>query len=197
MSDIFSLGDMNEFTEKINLDELYEKKRTSDLNKLEIFNRILNRIHTRIKTISRQTTTEYFCWYLVPEVIIGLPQYDQAICIAYLIDKLKQNGFLVSYVHPNLLFISWKHWIPTYVRTEIKKKTGVIVDGYGNLIKNKLNTPLALQDLKTSDPFNNKDIKKVIKKDEQDYKPINSYKPTGKFVYSNELLEKTTNKSKY
>jgi hypothetical protein len=192
MSDIFSLGDMNQFTEKINLDDLYEKKRNSDLNKLEIFNRILNRIHTRIKTISRQTTQDYFCWYLVPEIVIGLPYYDQGVCIAYIIDKLKINGFLVSYVHPNLLFISWKHWIPTYIRTEIKKKTGVSVDGYGNVVADK---PLTLTNQKSMDPFQNKDTK-VIKKDDKQYKPIDSYKPTGNLVYSNDLLEKITNKFK-
>ena len=38
-------------------------------------------------------------------------------------NKLKENGFNIRYTHPNLLFISWKHWIPQYVRTEIKKKT--------------------------------------------------------------------------
>jgi hypothetical protein len=37
-------------------------------------------------------------------------------------DKLKTNGFNVRYIHPNLLFISWTHWIPGYIRTEFKKK---------------------------------------------------------------------------
>ena len=27
----------------------------------------------------------------------------------------------------NLLFLSWKHWIPSYVRGEVKKKTGVSI----------------------------------------------------------------------
>ena len=75
-----------------------------------------------------------FVGFLVPEVIIGVPKYNCNDCITYIYHKLEDNGFNIKYTHPNLLFISWKHWIPQYVRSEIKKKTGVIVDGYGNKI---------------------------------------------------------------
>ena len=122
MANIFTLENIDNFSEKISIDELYEKKRQQDLIKLELFNKILNRIHVRIRTASRQKTDEQFCWYLVPETMIGVPKYDQAGCIAYIMDKLKTNGFNVRYIHPNLLFISWLHWIPSYVRTELKKK---------------------------------------------------------------------------
>ena len=55
---------------------------------------------------------------------------------AYVIEKLRENGFIIRYTHPNLLFISWKHWVPSYVRNEdFKKKTGQQVDEYGNLVK--------------------------------------------------------------
>ena len=54
--------------------------------------------------------------------MIGIPKYNNADCIAYLINKLKKNGFIVKYTHPNMLFISWKNWIPDYVRQEIKKQ---------------------------------------------------------------------------
>ena len=137
MSHIFSLGDGDNFTEKIDLDELYEKKREHDLSKLDIFNKLLNRIHTKIKMTSRQKINEQYCWFIVPEMMIGVPRYDHADCVAYLIDKLQDNGFYVKYTHPNLLLISWKHWIPGYVRSEIKKKTNVSIDGYGNVIKEK------------------------------------------------------------
>jgi hypothetical protein len=53
------------------------------------------------------------------------------------VDKLQSNGFYVKYTHPNLLLISWKHWIPGYVRSEIKKKMNVSIDGYGNVIEDK------------------------------------------------------------
>ena len=88
----------------------------------------------RIKNISKQRIDEQFCWFVVPEMIIGVPKYDQGSCIAYLIDKLKNNGFNTRYIHPNTLFISWQHWVPSYVRTELKKKTGIVINEYGEKI---------------------------------------------------------------
>jgi hypothetical protein len=93
MANIFTLENIDNFTEKINIDELYEKKQQYDLQKLELFNKILNRIHVRIKTTSRQKMDEQFCWFVVPEIIIGVPKYDQGTCIAYLTNKLSENGF--------------------------------------------------------------------------------------------------------
>jgi len=57
---------------KINLDELYDTKKEKDLQKLQVFNRILNRIHTKIKMTSRQKINSNFCWYVVPEVMLGI-----------------------------------------------------------------------------------------------------------------------------
>jgi hypothetical protein len=135
MSNIFTLENIDNFSEKLNIDELYEKKKQQDLNKLALFNKLLNRIHVKIKTISRQKVNEQFCWYLVPEIIIGIPKFDQGACIAYLMDKLKNSGFNVRYIHPNLLFISWLHWVPTYIRNEINKKTGIKINEYGEKIE--------------------------------------------------------------
>ena len=138
MANIFTLEKFNDFSEKINIDELYEKKRQNDVNKLELFRKILNRIHVRIKTTAAQAKEKY-CWFVVPEVIIGVPRYDQAACIAYIMDTLKTNGFLVRYFHPNTILISWSHWVPSYVRTEIKKKTGINLNEYGEQVINEEN----------------------------------------------------------
>jgi len=192
MANIFTLENISDFSEKINIDELYEKKRQYDLSKLTLFNKILNRIHVRIKTTSRQKTDEHFCWFVVPEVIIGVPKYDNAACIAYLMDKLQENKFTVKYIHPNTLFISWLHWVPSYVRTELKKKTGIVINEFGEKIEetdnidknNKFNN-------ESTNPndlmFNNKEQSKPQKKN---YTPINSYKPSGNLVYEEDLLNK-------
>ena len=174
-----------EINTKINLDDLYERKQQRDLNTLDTYNKILNRIHTRIKTVSRNQIKEQFCWYIVPEVMIGIPKFDHAACTAYIIDKLRENGFVVRYTHPNLLFISWQHWVPGYVRNEIKKKTGLIVDGYGNKIeKSETNEPTNPADV-NSLMLNNKNINNTAKKD---YKNIENYKPSG--IYNTEQLKK-------
>ena len=106
------------------MDELYTKKQQQDLNVLNNYNKILVRIHNKIKYVSKQLINDQCCWYVVPEMMLGIPKYNHKDCTAYVIQKLRENGFIVRYTHPNLLFICWKHWVPTYVRNEIKKQTG-------------------------------------------------------------------------
>lgn len=199
MANIFTLENIEDFSEKLNIDELYEKKRQQDLHKLELFNKILNRIHVKIKTVSRQKVDEQACWFLVPETIIGVPRYDQAACIAYLISKLQTNGFNVRYIHPNLLFISWNHWLPSYVRSEIKKKMGINLNEYGQKIENEddvkniSNEPSNPNDYMLNNRNEDND-QKGSKGPKKEYTPINSYKPSGNLIYDDELLNKIGNK---
>lgn len=186
MANIFTLENFTDFSEKINIDELYEKKRQVDVNKLELFKKILNRIHVRIKTTARQNIHEKFCWFVVPEIIIGVPKYDQAGCIAYLLNTLEENGFKVRYFHPNTLFISWDHWVPSYVRTEIKKKTGININEYGE----KIQEEIELEEPQEEEHHGT--IQQI--KNSKKYTPINSYKPSGKLVYSEDLLNKLEDK---
>ena len=73
------------------------------------------------------------------EFLVGTPRYDSAACIAYIMDKLLENGFIIKYTHPNLLFISWQHYIPKYKRLDFKKKYGYAIDGFGNYVEDKKN----------------------------------------------------------
>ena len=179
---------------KLNLDELYNKKQQQDLNVLNNYNKILLRIHNKIKYISKNIVNDNCCWYLMPEMVIGVPKYDYKDCTAYIIDKLRINGFIVRYTHPNLLFISWKHWVPTYVRTEIKKKTGNAVDEYGNIIVNddKYDNTNIVSNSESKDNilFSNKQIKNINTSSTKEYKDVKSYKPSGNLIYNNSLLEK-------
>ena len=192
METIFTLGDETDDDLKINLDDLYEKKKLHDLNTLSIYNKILARIHNKINITSRQHTSNQYCWYLIPEMMIGVPRYDHGACIAFCIDKLKDNGFMIRYTHPNLLLISWKHWVPSYVRNEVKKKTGVNIDGYGNkIIKNN--------DKESNDPTNPNQLytnNNIPVENKKQYKDINSYKPTGNLIYNKDLLKRIEDKSK-
>ena len=178
------------FNEKLNLDELYERTRETSQTKVKTYQKILARIHTRIKTISRQRNNNKFCMFVIPEFILGIPRYDIAECTNYVIEKLTENGFQIKYTYPNLLFISWQHYIPKYQRSEIKKKTGVAIDGFGNVVtkKNRNNrddsnpNSLLLMDknLKTKDG----------KKKPSSFKSTSAYKPTGNLIYNTNLLEK-------
>ena len=199
MSNIFTLENIDNFSEKINIDELYEKKQQYDVNKLALFNKILNRVHVRIRTTSKQKINDRCCWYVVPEIIIGVPKYDQAGCIAYIMDKLQTNGFHVKYIHPNTIFISWVHWVPSYVRTEFKKKTGVAIDEYGNKIEeenggeddDRLNedpNAALLRKDKGDDKLNASSKKN--QKNQQQYTSISKYKQSGNLIYTQDILDK-------
>jgi hypothetical protein len=199
MSNIFTLDNLEDFSEKINIDELYEKKKIQDLNKLALFNKLLNRVHVKIRTTSRLKVDEQFCWFLVPETILGVPKYDQAACIAYLMDKLKTSGFNIRYVHPNLLFISWLHWIPQYVRTEVKKKTGIKINEYGQKIEDEQDEDGEKMSRGENDPSEPNDY--LLKqndnlkgKQKKEYTPIKTYKPSGNLVYDDDILNKIENK---
>jgi len=194
MDNIFSNRneENRESVEKLNLDELYEQKKQEDLAKLYTFNRILTRVHDKIKVAARQKNSQQFCWFLVPEMLMGVPNYDKNACITYLISKLEENDFVVRYTHPNLLFISWKHYVPNYVRTEIKKKTGTVIDKFGNYVSDAEEASDAAAgggDANAVMLFNKKGAA-AAKKPAGDFKPIASYKPTGNLIYNQELFQK-------
>jgi hypothetical protein len=149
---------------------------------------------------------EQFCWFVVPEIILGVPKYDQASCIAYLLDKLKSNGFNVKYIHPNTLFISWMHWVPSYVRTELKKKTGIEINEYGLKVENDSNNnnnnnndqPFKLKYDPDDFILNMKEppssLQENSKTPKKNYTPIKSYKPSGNLIYDEDLLSKMEDK---
>ena len=159
-----------DFKEKINLEELFNRKRKVEENKIKVFQTILNRIHKKIKVTSRQKYDDQFCFYIVPEFLVGVPTYDVASCTSYIINKLRENGFFVKYTHPNLIFVSWKNWIPHYKRLEYKKQTGIRIDGFGNKVK---------EERKEEKKKNNT----VVIKKNSNYKQINDYKSTGTLIY--------------
>lgn len=178
---------------KINIDDLYEKKQQRDLKQVSIFNKILNRIQHRIELTGRTKRNDKYIWFTVPEYIFGEPIYDKGDCIAYVVTKLEENGFFIRYMHPNTLFISWENWVPTYVRNEIKKKRGIILDEKGNVLE-----------VKGEDTDDNPNSKMLNErgggasdtggKDKKQYTPIGSYKPTGNLVYKQEIFDKLEKK---
>ncbi len=196
---IFTLSDENDLSDKISLDDLFETKREYDENKLNLFNKILNRIHNKIKVTSRQTRgKEQFIWYLIPEMMIGVTRYNVEECTGYILRKLRENDFVVRYTHPNLIFISWTHWIPGYVRQEYKKQTGTAIDGYGNLvnsnpqIENGNSAPVSTNPNDLLLNTGTGDVNSSKMKNDRDFNSTKNYKPSG--IYNNDILKKIQDK---
>jgi hypothetical protein len=180
---------------KVNIDELFENKQKKDLKQLSIFNKILNRIHKKITLTSRNRKIgETHIWFIVPEYIFGEPIYDKGDCIAYLVLKLQDNGFLVKYMHPNTLFVSWGNWIPAYVRNEFKKKTGKIMDEKGNVTDPKSGEVQSPEDINSAIFNDPRNIGPTQIKEQKQFTPIKNYKPTGQFIYNPDLFEKIEKK---
>jgi hypothetical protein len=166
----------------INIDELYETKQRIDQSRVQLYNKLLVRIHNKIKMTAKQRINNQFCYFVMPEILIGYPNYDFNECLLYVMAILEKDGFLIKYIHPNLLLISWNHWIPQYVRDEIRKKTGKNINKFGQEIhddNSKKNHVL---------PKKSVSFEKNKKKNENE-----KYVPSGKFIYSNDLLDTIRN----
>jgi len=186
-----------EYRDKINLDDLYNRTHQLDDLRIRVYKKLLNRAHAKIKYASRQRNSEHFCFFIVPEFLVGTPRYDSAACIAYIMDKLIENGFIIKYTHPNLLFISWQHYIPKYKRVDFKKQYGYAIDGFGNYVEEKKK-----EDKNDTNSINDLLVRKpnipvtVNKKLDKNYTQISEYKPTGNLIYNKALLKKIENTTK-
>ena len=132
------------------------------------------RLSKRIYTVSKSKRSEQHIWFTIPNFILGEQTYDQGDCIAHVIGKLVDNGFLVKYLQPNTIFVTWEQWIPSYIRDQHFKKTGILIDEKGNVI-----------DKQKSDHT----ITEPQSKECKTYTPLSKYKPTGHLLYDAELFD--------
>ena len=88
----------------LDINELYGTINNKNKVRLEKFDDILKKIHSRIKYHSGLERT--YCFFQIPEFIIGVPLYNVEDLRNYIINSLKKNGFEILYVEPNWLFIN-------------------------------------------------------------------------------------------
>ena len=70
MSCFLYVNDTDE-VQKVNIDSLYDNKQKRDLKQVSIFNKILNRINSRITLTGRTKKNDKHVWFTVPEYIFG------------------------------------------------------------------------------------------------------------------------------
>ena len=114
----------------LNINDLYETSNNKNIMRLRIFDDVLKKIHTRIKY--NATHEKMYCFYQIPEFIIGVPLYDINDLQKYLINSIKKDGFRVLYVEPNWLFINWdkKEKSKIKLRPKYKKDNFKLIDEY-------------------------------------------------------------------
>jgi hypothetical protein len=106
---------MNQETPLLNPSELYNKRKTKDASRLRAYNKILEQIYNRIRTISKLPNSQCYLLYTVPPFILGLPKLDLEDCIVYLIYQLRHAGYEIRYSPPNMIYISWLHHEKSYL----------------------------------------------------------------------------------
>ena len=163
--------------DKINMEELFECEENTKNQKKQIYLKILNRVHKKVLTTSRLRNANKYCFFVIPEVMLGVPKYDIEQCKGFIFNNLIDNGFEIKYTHPNLLFISWNHILPSYMRRQIKKDTGYSVNQNG-VIQNK-KTVLELK----NDPGPKKKVETVKEK----VKSADNYVKSG--IYNLDFLK--------
>lgn len=104
----------------IDIDSLNKTAKNKKIKRLKLFDDILKKIHSRI--IYQSNLEKTYCFYQIPEFIIGVPLYDVKKLTDYLIKSLKLNGFGILHIDPNWLFISWDEDLKK-IKKNKKKKT--------------------------------------------------------------------------
>jgi hypothetical protein len=135
MSIFFALDEKEAKETRFDLDGLFEDKRQKDMRQKNIFDQMLKRVYERIRVTNRIKPKEQHIFYQVPMMVWGMSNYNLADCVAYLSTRLLNDGFLVRFVPDNWLFICWKNYVPSYVRSELRKKTGIEVDEHGKILQ--------------------------------------------------------------
>ena len=130
---------------QLNIKELYSTINEKTLKRMELYDDVLKKCHSRIKYNSNLERT--YCFFQIPEFIIGVPLYNINDMKTYIINSLENNGFQLLYIEPNWLFITW------------------FDKGSKILIQNGA-----------------KDNNKKKIENNNNYRSIDTYKPTGQFV---------------
>ena len=157
----------------IDISELHKKTRNQRDKKIKIYEEVLKKCHHRIKLVSKLTPMNQWCFYLIPKVLFGMPLYNLAECVEYLVRMLSDNGFKVAYTHPNLLLITW---------FENDSGQG---GQYPNLVNMEKSINKSRPRITNNSSLSN-----------QNYRSIDSYKPSGNLVYNQNsfnLLEQRKN----
>ena len=103
----------------INIFNLHKTKRNKKRNRNKYYKKILEKCIHKIKMIAEKAETNMI--YTIPNIVIGIPLYDKEKFENYLLKILKEQGFRVAYVPPNMILISWDE-IPKYLYPKKKKK---------------------------------------------------------------------------
>lgn len=93
---------------EISMNELTQAHIEKKNNKKMIYENLYKQCCQKIRYMNEQWH-KTSCNFIVPSIQMGMPIYKMDTCIVFIMYQLKQKGFFVQFVYPNILNISWKH----------------------------------------------------------------------------------------
>lgn len=90
---------------QLNILELHRTINEKNNRKNECYEKVLDIFHKKISIAAEHKNLRAFIE--IPEYICGYPLYNLNDCIVFVMTSLKNNGFLVQYYFPKMLYISW------------------------------------------------------------------------------------------
>lgn len=89
----------------VKADELIKSQKKRKKRKEKIFCKVYKKIEKKITLAS--ASNFYYCWYQIPEFILGQPLYSYKECIEYIKKIIENDGFKIEIYEPNIVLISW------------------------------------------------------------------------------------------
>lgn len=119
------------------IDALHREKSIKENKEMSVFTIVLNKCIEKIIYTNRHTA-KTFVLFEVPQILIGYPAYDKKLCIMFLIQKLSEQGYLVSFIEPFYLHIDWCS--PNERVHAYPKRTNMLTEQTQSLLKRFPNT---------------------------------------------------------
>jgi hypothetical protein len=89
----------------VNVKDLNRMIEAKKLDRNVAFNKVYDMCQQRI--ISHAKKDKMRTVFEMPEFILGIPPFNLNDALTHVIERLKNNGFMVMYFFPKLLYISW------------------------------------------------------------------------------------------
>jgi hypothetical protein len=118
--------------QQLNIFELYKSINDKKASKINHFEQVLLKCHAKIKLAAKNN--HFACFFEVPEFVIGLPLFNVTECITYIINALKDNGFVVKYLYPKTVYVSWDPKVVNKTEIESQGQSSSALDSYDNYL---------------------------------------------------------------
>ena len=105
---------------QIDIHQLHKNRNERMDRRKYTYQEVLNKCYKRIEVVSNKSY-DTFCYYIIPEILFGVPLYDKNECIKFVFENLVSKGFKIIYLHPNVFYISWEIVPEKKEVVEIKK----------------------------------------------------------------------------